>query len=246
MDGGHQAFFDPEALFEEDVDDGSKAVRGAGGIGNNVVFGGVVLGVVDAHDDSDVFALGGGGNDDFFATGGDVALGFVGLGEESGGFDDKIDPQIFPGKSGRAFLHGEALDFMAVDDEDVIFRYGRRGFLAANLALVATLDGVVFDQVGEVVGGNEIVHRHHVEFFSQQALLAECSEDQSANAAESINRDFVFGSHRFKSKNVANLVAPSQCDAGLPFGQGSTERWNTRLLIASFHPRRPEAKDWRG
>ena len=204
VDGGHEAFLDPETFLEEDVDDGGETVGGAGGVGDDVVFGGVVFGVVDAHDDGDVLAFGGGGDDDLFAAGGDVALGFVGFGEKAGGFDDEVDPQVFPRKGGGAFLDGEAFDFVAVDDEDVVFRDRRGGFFAADFALVAALDGVVLDQVGEVVGGNEVVHRHHVEFFTEQALLAERPEDQSADPAESINRDFVFGSHRFKQKNVAN------------------------------------------
>ena len=92
---------------------------------------------------------------------------------------------------------------MTVDDEDIVFRGGRGGLFAADFALVAALNGVVLDQVSQVIGGNEVVHRHDIKFFPQQALLAESPEDQSADPAESINRDFVFGRHRFKWKNLA-------------------------------------------
>ena len=47
-------------------------------------FAGVVLLVVDAHDDGDVLALGRGGDDDLLRAGVDVALGLLGLGEQAG------------------------------------------------------------------------------------------------------------------------------------------------------------------
>ena len=58
VDRGHQTFLDAEAFLEKDVDDRRQAVRGATGVGNDVVLGRVVLLVVDAHDDGDVLALG--------------------------------------------------------------------------------------------------------------------------------------------------------------------------------------------
>ena len=36
--------------------------------------------------------------------------------------------------------------------------------------------------------------------------MAECPEDQSADPAEPINRDFVFGSHRFKLETLRKRV----------------------------------------
>ena len=99
---------------------------------------------------------------------------------------------------------------MPIHDQHIVFFGGRGRLLAADFTLVTALHGVVFHQVGEIVGGNQVVHRHHVEFFAQQALLAESPEDQSTDAAESINRDFVFGSHRFKPESVAKSVSLSQ------------------------------------
>ena len=67
----------------------------------------------------------------------------------------------------------------------------------------AALGGIVFHQVGEVVGRDEVVDGDHLKFGSEEALLTESPENQSANSSESINRDFVFGSHRFKSETLA-------------------------------------------
>jgi hypothetical protein len=99
VDGGHQTFGDAEAFLEQHVDDGSEAVRGAARVGDDVVLGGVVLVVVHAHDDGDVFALGRGGDDDLLGAGGDVALGLFGVGEQTGGLDDDIDAEAFQGSS---------------------------------------------------------------------------------------------------------------------------------------------------
>ena len=57
VDGGHEAFLDAEAFLEQHVDDRREAVRRAARVGNDVVLGGIVLVVVHAHDDRDVFAL---------------------------------------------------------------------------------------------------------------------------------------------------------------------------------------------
>ncbi len=81
---------------------------------------GVVLLVVDAHDDGDVLALGGGGDDDLLGPGGEVALGLLRVGEQAGRFDDVLDAELLPGQRGGAFLDGQALDLVAVDDQHVV------------------------------------------------------------------------------------------------------------------------------
>jgi hypothetical protein len=74
--GGHQAFLDAEAFLEEHVDERREAVRGAGGVGDDVVLGGVVASssFTPMHD-RDVLALGRSGDDDLLGAGGEVALG---------------------------------------------------------------------------------------------------------------------------------------------------------------------------
>lgn len=91
MDGSHETFLNPEPFFEENVDEWGETVGGTGGVGDDVMFGVVVLGVVHAHDDSDVFAFCGGGDNDLFTPSGDVAFCFVRFGKETGGLDDIID-----------------------------------------------------------------------------------------------------------------------------------------------------------
>ena len=172
----------------------------------------------DLHDDGDVLAFGRGGDDDFFTSGGDVALGFIGLGEETGGFDHEVDPQLFPWEGGGAFLHGETFDFVSVDHEDVVLRHGGGRFGAGDVEVKTALGGIVFDEVGEVVCGYKVVDGDHLKFGSEESLLAESPENQSAYPTESINCDFVFGSHRFKTKNIAKKEGPSQWGGRIGLG----------------------------
>lgn len=193
VDGGHETFLHAETFFEKDMDEGSKTVGGAGGVGDDVVLGVVVLVVVHAHDDGDIFAFGRSRDDDLFAPGGDMAFGFVRFGKEAGGFNDVVDPEIFPGKSGGPFFDGETFDFMTIDDEDIVLGDGGGGFGAGDVEVEAALGGVVFDEIGEVVGGNEVIDRDHIKFFTEEALLAKSPKNKSPNSSEPIDRDFFIG-----------------------------------------------------
>jgi hypothetical protein len=128
----------PNAFLEQHVHDRGKAVGGAARVGDDVVLGGIVLIVVHAHHEGAVLTLGGSGDDDLLGTGGDVALGFFGIGEEAGGLDDDFHAELLPGQTVRS-AGAHDLDFVAVDDDDVVFGEIRRGFLRGNRAGEAAL-----------------------------------------------------------------------------------------------------------
>ncbi len=97
MNGRHQAGFDSEAVVE-DLRHRGQAVRGAGGIADDVVLPWIVSFAVDAKHDRDVFVLGRRRDDDLLgASLVDVDLRLVGVGEEARRFDDDVDPQVLPG-----------------------------------------------------------------------------------------------------------------------------------------------------
>ena len=68
----------------------------------------------------------------FLAPAVEVALGLLGLGEQAGRFDDVLDAELLPRQRGRAFLDGQALDLVAVDDQHVVLGGVRRRFLAGD------------------------------------------------------------------------------------------------------------------
>src|SRR5581483_225215 len=108
---------DTETFLEKHVDDRGQTVRGATGVRDNIVLGRIVLLVVDAHDDGDVFALGGRRDDDLARSGFQMAPSLGRLGEQAGRFNDVFHAKLFPGQGGRPFLDGEALDLVIVDKE---------------------------------------------------------------------------------------------------------------------------------
>ena len=117
-------FFDAESFLEQHMDQRREAVGGAGGVGNDVVFGRVVFVVVHTHDDGDVLVFAGGGNDDFFGAGGDVAVAtfgvvFGGVGEQAGGFDHNVHAHGFP-RQFRRGLGADHLDVPAIDHQHIV------------------------------------------------------------------------------------------------------------------------------
>ena len=194
VDRGHESLGEAEAFLEEYVDQRHEAVRGAGGVGNDVVFGGIVFPVIHAHDDGDVLVFRRSGDDDLLRARHDVAVGGLrvvlgGIGEEAGRLDHDLHAQFGPGQLGRR-LGADHQHLPAVDDEHVVI-----GFVGGRLpgidgSLETTLGGVVFEQVGQVVGRHDIADGDHVEGRAEQALLHEGAKDETADAAETVDCDF--------------------------------------------------------
>jgi hypothetical protein len=80
-------------------------------------------------------------------------------------------------------------------------------FLELTSPLKATLGGVVFDEVSEVVGGDDIAHRDDFDVFTDETLFDQRPEDQAANAAEPI--DCYFHCHNFDFSSGLKLVKTS-------------------------------------
>jgi hypothetical protein len=63
-------------------------------------------------------------------------------------------------------------------------------FLEPTGAVETALGGVVFQQIGQVVGRHDVADGDHIEGRAEQALLDEGAEDEAADAAETIDCDF--------------------------------------------------------
>ena len=169
--------------------DWREAVRGAGRVGNDVMHRQIELLIVHAHHDGDVFTLRRSGDDDLLGPSGDVALGLVRFGEETGGLDHELDAQFGPRElGGRA--RGNHEDFPAVDDEDVVLDLIGRRLLGADGAGELALRRVILEQVGKIVGGDDVSDGDDVERRSEQALFHECAENQATDATETVDCDF--------------------------------------------------------
>src|SRR6185369_5211756 len=81
VDRGHQAAFDAQRVVQY-LGDGRQAVGRAGGVGDDPVLGRQLV-VVDAIDDRQIDALGGGRDEDAARAGVDMLLRAVAVGEET-------------------------------------------------------------------------------------------------------------------------------------------------------------------
>ena len=170
------------------MDQGCEAVGGAARVGNDVMLGRIIESVIHADDEGGVLALGRCGNDDFLTTGSDVALGLRCIGKEAGGLDDDFHAQLFPRQTVWT-ASADHFDFVTIDDDDVVLfqRWGR--FLGGHRACEATLGGVVFQKVSKIVRRNDIPDGDDIEGSSEVALFDEGTENEAADAAESVDGD---------------------------------------------------------
>ncbi len=165
-----------------------------------MVLGGIVLFVVHAHHERDVFVLARSRDDDLLGARLDVALGFGLLGKESGRFDDDVNAQGLPRQLSRG-LGADDLDLLAIDQKDVGVLVGDRP-LRADVTFELALRRVVLEQVGKVVSRDDIAHGDDLEVLAEQPLAVESTEHQSTDASKTVDRDssgHLFSSMRRRS-----------------------------------------------
>ena len=95
---------------------------------------------------------------------------------------------IFEG--GRTRTNGEALDLMTIDHKDVVLGEIGAALLGIDFFLRLALSGVVFDEVGEIVSRNEVVHGDDLDLLAEQALITDCTKHEASDAPETIDADF--------------------------------------------------------
>lgn len=137
VDGGHQTLNETE-LVVDDLGKGSQAVGGARGIGEDVDVG-LVLVVVDTHDEHRGISRGG-RDDDLLGATLQVGGGLLGGGEDTGGLDDVGGTGLLPGDGGGVTLGIEA-DLLAVDNQ-------AGGAIDLDGALELTVGAVILEHVG--------------------------------------------------------------------------------------------------
>ena len=160
MDGGHEPLFDAESI-EEDFAEWGEAIGRAGGVAKNGVFLGIVVGVVNAHDVGGNVVFSGGCDEDSLGASGEMLFGVDEVSESSCGFHDVVDFVRFPRELGGIFFAGDD-DALSVDEESVS--------VSLDGASKGAVRGVVFKQIGEVVGGNKVVDGDDFEVGCSQGI----------------------------------------------------------------------------
>jgi hypothetical protein len=199
VDGGHEALLEAE-LIVHDLGQGSEAVGGARGVGHDV-HGGLVLLLVDAHDEHGGIS-GGGGDDDLLGATGHVLGGTVGGGEDAGGLDDVVSTSRSPLDLGGVHLV-EDLDGLAIDGDLIVTVLG-------NDAGELSVDGVVLEHVLHVVGGDEgVVHGDNVD----HGVVLGGAHDKTADTSETVDAN-VDGLERVLSSVAVDNVSELGLEGG--------------------------------
>ena len=141
------------------------------------MLGGVVRRVVDAHADGDVLVLRRRGDHHLARSRVDVALGPHRVAEEARRFDDDVDAEIPPRQPLRVPL-GEHLDDVPVDGDAVS--------IGSNCPGKAAEDAVVLEQVGEHLGGGDVVDGDDLEIGG---ALSGGAQHVATDAAEAVDAD---------------------------------------------------------
>ena len=113
----------------------------------------------------------------------------VGVGEQPGGFDDDVHAEFFP-RQFRRRLGADDENFLAVNNQHVVLGLVGGGFFRANRAGEAALRGIVFEQVGEIVGGHDVADGDDFDFLAEQALFSDRAKDEATDPTESVDGDF--------------------------------------------------------
>src|SRR5579863_6494513 len=173
MDSRHGAENNLKVVID-DFHNGRQTVRSAGGIGNNVMLGGIVNLFVDAKHESDIFILGGSGNNDFLDRPSKMVIG---VGEVAGRFHDDLSPDRFPRKLCRISF-GKDLESLGVHGDAVGPSRDVIGQITEN--------GVVLEQVSESFGVREIVDCDEFDV----GIIERGAQYVASDAAETVNAYF--------------------------------------------------------
>jgi len=122
----------------------------------------------------------------FFGASRQVPLGLLNIRKQAGRFDDYLGAQLFPGQL-RGLFGADHPHFLAVNHQHIVLGFVRGRLFRADRALEAALGRIVLEQVGQVVGRDDIAHRDDFNVLANQTLFDQRPIDQASNAAESVN-----------------------------------------------------------
>ncbi|KNC31455.1 hypothetical protein FF38_07402 [Lucilia cuprina] len=173
VDSGHETFNDFPVVVDN-LGQGSQAVGGAGGVGDDLHVGGVGIQVDTAYEHGGISRWS--RDDDLLGTTLEVSGGLVDGGEDTSGFDNVFSTSAGPVDVGRVAF-AENGDLLTVDNQFAIFSsYG---------ALETTVGRIEFEQVNHVVNIDEGI----VDSNNGGTLVDGGTQNQTANTTETVNTD---------------------------------------------------------
>ena len=185
----HQAFLNPKPFLQQHVHHRSQAVRRARRIRNDVVIRRIVLLMVHAHHDRDVFILTRRGNDHLLRTSRDVTLRLLAFREQSRRLNHDIHPERLPRQRRWTFPHRQTFDLLPVHHQNVVLLNLRTRLLRVHFLPRTPLHRIILHKVRQIVRRNEVVHRHNLNLLAQQPLVTDCTKHKAADAPETIDTD---------------------------------------------------------
>mmetsp|Transcript_36647 Transcript_36647/g.44816 ORF Transcript_36647/g.44816 Transcript_36647/m.44816 type:complete len:392 (+) Transcript_36647:104-1279(+) len=177
VDGRHETLLNAVGVVE-DLGDGGEAVSRAGGVRDDV-HAGLVLLVVDTHDEDGRAVLGRGRDDGLLCAALEVSAGLGLVAENASALGDVVSADAAPRDLGGIGLL-EDVDLFAVDLDAAI------GLLDG--ALEAAVNRVVFEEIDQVVEIHEwVVDGHDAGFVS---VVGESgSKSEPADSAEAVDTE---------------------------------------------------------
>ena len=175
VDGGHQAFDNTEFFLQYRSHRSQAVSRTRSGGDNSFATIQNIL-VYAVYNGFHIIAARS-RNHNFARTGTDMGFRFGFIGKETGTFEDDVHTQLAPRQFFRIRI-GKYFDFFAVNNNSVVFQFGR--------AFKAALSTVVFEEVQQHVCRSQVVNSNDFDtlgFFN----LTQC---QTTDTAKTINRYF--------------------------------------------------------
>jgi len=100
-----------------------------------------------------------------------------------------FDAERFPREIGRVLCAHDRY-VLAIDDQDVVLKAVGGRFLRGNLSVKATLSGIVFEEIREIIRRHDIADRDDLNLFSDETLFGNSAKDQPPNSTEPVNCNF--------------------------------------------------------
>src|SRR6266852_5527440 len=173
VNGGHGAALNAKR-FVKNLGDGSEAIGGAGGVGNDVVFRGIVELVIDAQHEGGVRPIRRRGDNHLFHRATQMLLRFGALGEKAGGFNDDVSADAGPIDL-RRILRLEYLEGAALNADGVL---GMR-----NLVRQIAQHRIVFEKMREGFGVRDVVDGHELNVLA----IDRGAHNVATDAAEAVD-----------------------------------------------------------